>query len=71
MAHAQLNCDTLSLDKTTKMGYIIVMKKTEYEITLDKQRKQREKDVLIEGIFMGIMIGSLFMAIMVHFLQSL
>ena len=53
------------------MGYIIVMKKTEYEITLDKQRKQREKDVLIEGIFMGIMIGSLFMAIMVHFLQSL
>ena len=33
--------------------------------------KEHEKETLIQGIFMGIMIGSFFMAIMIHFLENL
>ena len=34
-------------------------------------RKEHEKEILIHGIFMGVMIGSLLTGIMIHLLEKL
>jgi hypothetical protein len=34
-------------------------------------RKEHDKEILVHGIFMGVMIGSLLTGIMIHFLQKL
>lgn len=55
--------------------------KTSYEIARDEDeswekqfdnlRKEQEKDILIHGIFMGVLIGSLLTGIMIDVLQKL
>jgi hypothetical protein len=51
------------------------MKKTKkqliQELPSSSLRKEHEKEILIHGIFMGVMIGSLLTGIMIHFLQKL
>jgi len=39
--------------------------------TLTPSRKEHEKEIYIQGSFMGFLIGSFAMALMIHFLQSL
>ena len=54
------------------------MKKTQRQleeedinVLIANLRKEHDKDILIHGIFMGVMIGSLLTGIMIHFLQKL
>jgi hypothetical protein len=51
------------------------MKKTKRqlieELPSSNLRKEHEKEILIHGIFMGVMIGSLLTGIMIHFLEKL
>jgi hypothetical protein len=51
------------------------MKKTKkqliQELPSSSLRKEHEKEILIHGIFMGVMIGSLLTGIMIHFLQKI
>tara|TARA_R110000751_G_scaffold68029_1_gene138552 strand:- start:226 stop:381 length:156 start_codon:yes stop_codon:yes gene_type:complete len=51
------------------------MKKTKkqliQELPSSNLRKEHEKEILIHGIFMGVMIGSLLTGIMIHFLQKI
>ena len=42
-----------------------------WEEQFDNLRKEQEKDILIHGIFMGVLIGSLLTGIMIDFLQKL
>ena len=68
------------------MEYIIVMNKNtmpntnndykwmthkEHEERRDTMQKEHEKETFIQGAFMGFLIGSFAMALMIHFLQSL
>jgi len=43
----------------------------EMDVLVENLRKEHDKEILIHGIFMGVMIGSLFTGIMIHFLQKL
>ena len=51
------------------------MKKTKRqlieELPTSTLRKEHEKEILIHGIFMGFLIGSLFTGIMIHFLEKI
>jgi len=41
------------------------------DVLIENLRKEHEKEILIHGIFMGVMIGSLLTGIMIHFLQKI
>ena len=43
----------------------------EYEERRDANHKEHEKEILTQGIFMGIMVGCFLTAIMIHFLEKL
>jgi hypothetical protein len=43
----------------------------EMDVLVENLRKEHDKEILIHGIFMGVMIGSLFTGIMIDFLQKL
>ena len=57
------------------LTFIKIMKKTKRqlieELPSSNLRKEHEKEILIHGIFMGVMIGSLLTGIMIHFLEKL
>jgi len=40
-------------------------------VLLANLRKEHEEEILIHGIFMGVLIGSLFTGIMIHLLEKL
>jgi len=41
------------------------------KILIKNLRKEHEKEILLHGIFMGVMIGTLFTGIMIHLLEKL
>ena len=47
------------------------LEKEDINVLIANLRKERDKDILINGIFMGVVIGSLFTGIMIHFLEKL
>jgi hypothetical protein len=61
--------------KITKFTPKKIMKKTKRqlieELPSSNLRKEHEKEILIHGIFMGVLIGSLFTGIMIHLLEKL
>ena len=62
----------------TRGQLFIIMKKTQRQleeedinVLIANLRKEHDKDILLHGIFMGVMIGSLLTGIMIHFLEKL
>ena len=41
------------------------------DVLIEDLRKEHEKEILIQGIFMGFLAGSFFTGLMIHFLQKL
>ena len=61
--HLRLNRESIKIMKTKKQLI--------EELPSSNLRKEHEKDILIHGIFIGVLIGSLLTGIMIHLLEKL
>ena len=79
--HSPLKQETIKIMKKTQRNPPPVSREMAFEqrqqeeqdvnVLIKNLRKEHEKDILIHGIFIGVLIGSLLTGIMIHLLEKL